>query len=46
MRRRLLLGVVGLLVGLVAVDRISELVAARAVARQLRVSEHLGATRL
>ncbi len=42
MRRRLLLGVVGLLVGLVAVDRISELVAARAVARQLRVSEHLG----
>lgn len=40
--RRLLIGLAGLLVVLVAVDRISELVAARAVARHVRASEHLG----
>ncbi len=40
--RRLLVGVVGLVVALVAVDRLTELVAARAVARHLRASEHLG----
>jgi hypothetical protein len=40
--RRLLVGLVGLLVVLGAADRISELVAARAVARHVRAAEHLG----